>query len=358
MHGGSTPILRCLEFAMRTALTLLIWVVLAIPSFSLDATAVTCVRLRPRPGRRPKAVSHSAALSPASLRTRPCLATPDHAVVGYVQELAAAAERGVELPFGLEASFFLLVLALAQCELGIEGAVGELGAVFSGGILSFSALLLLRRDNDTLFLSGPFGGSSEDGFDLPLGSSFDVASIVFRGPSARADDAGPHRLPRLRRLATAPTWLTEAELLRYSGGAGFRVLRVDRTRSANETLRLLRAAACALVSGGLLVFEGVQGMNDRPSLQEGFHRFMLETEAMEQRIVPFFWAGKHGGLFLTDEGHAELYRRRLQGAVPQAAILNHVYDTKFMYGSRVMFAHWEAQAESFEGLLRHGRRAG
>merc|ERR1712207_44141 len=101
---------------------------------------------------------------------------------------------------------------------------------------------------------------------------------------------------------------------------GFRVLRLDRMRSANETLRLLHVASCALANGGLLLLEGLQAMTDRPGLQEGFHRFMLEEDIRrgvgdQRRLVPFLWVGKRGGLFLAQDSHAEIYQDRVRRAL-------------------------------------------
>lgn len=288
------------------------------------------------------------------MTAKPCLAVDGPAILAHAEELAAAGKRGVDLPVSIEATFLLLVVALAQCDQGIVGTVGDIGAVYRHGILSVRTMSLMRRANETFFSCGPFGGEDEDGFDLPyfirpLCGNTDGESLC----------VGQHR--RLRRLYTEPWGLSEADLLRYSGrGApGFRALRLDRTRGANETARLLRVAACSLVEGGVLIVQGLQGMNDRPGVQEGFHRFMLDHEAGEKpapdllratrrvRLVPFLWSGKRGGMFLASEEYASIYRRSLQVALPDKFL-----HTKFLYGSKMLVTvMWDAGLSHIKNVL-------
>lgn len=307
-----------------------------------------------------------------------CLATPVAKILEHMQRLFAETEHGAELPLSLEANFFLLVLTLAHCRLGVTGAVGEMGASIStpgsiagrGGlhqpVFSFQSLSLLRRANETLFVGGPFAVSSiqqADKSDLPL--------VPLQGWASALAAAGASGLPlrRISRLGGSDandmlTSLTDLELLRRSDGVGFRVLRLDRAaRGANETARLLRASVCALANGGLLLLEGIQGMSDRPGLQEGFHRFMLEQESAGSRgqrcFMPFLWAGRRGGIFLAEEEYVGAYRESIEQALPQfrRAIpeSNQFYKvidtTKFMYSSQVLSANWEAEMRDFEMLF-------
>jgi len=306
-----------------------------------------------------------------------CLATPVVTILTHVRRLFAETEHGAELPLSLESNFFLLVVALAHCRLGIAGAVGEMGASISkrgiagGGrfhqpVFSFQSLSLLRRANETLFVGGPFAVQSiqeSDKFDLPL--------VPLEGWASALAAAGASGWPlrRISRLGSSDASdmlnsLTDLELLRRSDGAGFRVLRLDRAaQGANETARLLRAGACALASGGFLLLEGIQGMSDRPGLQVGFHRFMLEQESAasrgRRRLMPFLWAGRRGGIFLADEEYVGTYRRSIEQALPKFRRAmpegNHFYavidTTKFMYGSQVLSANWEAEMRDFEMLF-------
>mmetsp|Transcript_37231 Transcript_37231/g.102394 ORF Transcript_37231/g.102394 Transcript_37231/m.102394 type:complete len:123 (-) Transcript_37231:23-391(-) len=108
--------------------------------------------------------------------------------------------------------------------------------------------------------------------------------------------------------------------------------------------------------GGVMALEGLAGMTQRPGLQEGFHRFMVEAEAEAAsgpggRLVPFLWAGKRGGLFLADERHAVLFQKRLEQTLGAKAFFNYHFDTKFLYGSRVLMPTWRAELRDFENLL-------
>lgn len=299
-----------------------------------------------------------------------CLALPPSAIMNHARRLSREAKLCGDQVLHLEAVFWLMVLGVAQCELDIQGAIGEIGttrttlhpgkvaaaeastlAAVGKTSLSVEALALVRRANDTLFFCGPFGGADGDACDLPE-RGFDLPT------GARWAGSRPHRL---RHLAKPPSaGFGEQDLLmRLSGGAGFRVLRLDRARGGNESLRVLRAAADVLVDGGLLLLEGVQGMSDRPGLQEGFHRFMLEEDVARtsdrRRLVPFLWAGKRGGLFLANERHARIYQDVVKRALPAGQWLNTLHDTKFLYGSRVVTAMWEAEPKHFEALLARDR---
>lgn len=209
-----------------------------------------------------------------------CPATSAAAIVSQAKRLEAAAAE-YELPLSLEASFFLIVIGMKQCDLGISGAIGEIGSTWPigrshakecdncGSLLSISTLSLLRRDNESLLMVGPFVGDDDTGFDSaePLfGTGTTTASCISRRP---------RRLHLLE--GRAATQLMLEQLIKYSDGPGYRLIRLDRCRDANETHRLLFAAAGALVEGGVLLVEGLQGVADRPGVQEAFHRFMLEV---------------------------------------------------------------------------------
>lgn len=293
---------------------------------------------------------------PPAGQERACPGEPLSALFEHAAWMDAAAKRGAELPFGLEAAYFLTVIGLAQCELGVEGAVGEIGTSRpwgatkeDAGLFAFHLLRLLRRADERLLLGGPFLGLDEDGFDRPE-TAFDGAKEqALAGLSA---DSYSQRTDALGGLA-------DTDLLQLSGGRGFRILRVDRLRGANETVQLLRAVVCALADGGVLVLEGISGMSDRPALQEGFHRFMLESRVAAARglpgprpLVPFLWAGKRGGLFLAEERHADIYRYRVRRSLPaNAHLVNVISDNKFMYGSRILTLGWEAEVRDFRMLM-------
>lgn len=285
-----------------------------------------------------------------------CPGSPLSGLFNYVERLEAAAARGAELPISLEAAYFLTVLGLTQCELGVQGAIGEIGATRAlggaredAGLLSFHLPLMLRRKDERFMLCGPFEGFDGDGFDRP--------EVAFDSSREEAlAGLGPESFSR---IAGAPSAITDIDLLRHSGASGFRILRLDRLRGVNETVQLLRASACALAEGGLLLLEGISGMSDRPALQEGFHHFMLESRAAARQglpgpkvLVPFLWAGKRGGLFLADERHADLYRSRVRRALPATALLvNAIADNKFLYGSRLLTVSWEAAVRDFRVLM-------
>jgi len=296
----------------------------------------------------------TAVLSSGHQGFRPCLAASTLDIVRHARALQEEDLVADDQPIRLEAAFFILALGLVQCDLGVVGAVGEIGAwralLRDGGegLLSFSTVSLVRHPDDPLFLCGPFQGRDESGFE----------SQGFESPVATFDMSAASvggRPRQFQHLAAAPLGLAEAELLRYSRGQGFRFLRLDRLRNANETFRLLRASSCTLVDGGILNLEGIQGMSDRPGLQEGFHRFMIEEDRLfpqgKRRLVPFLWAGKRGGLFLTSERHVQTYQQKLRTALPAGMWLDTVHDTKFLYGTRVVTAVWEAEPRHFEGLL-------
>merc|ERR1712124_59143 len=140
------------------------------------------------------------------------------------------------------------------------------------------------------------------------------------------------------------------------GGVGFRVIRVDATINAEETQRLLSAAFCSLLPGGILIFEGLQSVNGRPGAQEGFHRFMHEgviRGSKRQVPKPFLWAGPLGGVFMTTSGHyADLYRDGLQKSLHENAFINKVHDTKRLYGEEMLsLSPWKLTLEMFENLL-------
>lgn len=279
-----------------------------------------------------------------------CLAVPLVSILEHVRMLVEM-EQVLELVPNIQSLFFLLALSLAQCRLGIMGAIGEIGTTFTDSILTFRSLSLVRRGSDSLFLSGPFLGDDFAGFDLPMAAFDERPEVCYLGD----------RPQRFHRHSGHPGKLQSADLLR-AVGTGFRALRLDRTRGANETLALLRASKGSLVEGGLLIFEGLQGMSQRPGLQEGFHRFMLEEESapdnVGQRLVPFLWTGKHGGLFLTHERHAHVYRKAVLAELPANKFINTHHDTKFMYGSQVLCAIWEADVLRFEALLGRARAGG
>ena len=184
----------------------------------------------------------------AAAEAESCLAAPPRAVLEQVRRLHAHARREGDLPVSAEASFMLLALTLEQCRLGISGAVGEIGTSRAlrapdAGI-SFHALSLARRAGESLFLNGPFVGELGDARELELEPSFDERDAVLIGQPGR-----------VTRFAAPQAAVTEAVLLQSSGGVGFRLLRLDRVRGANETLGLLRTMSCALAEGGVLMLE-------------------------------------------------------------------------------------------------------
>merc|ERR1712032_1384872 len=90
---------------------------------------------------------------------------------------------------------------------------------------------------------------------------------------------------------------------------------------------------------------------------------MLEQESAasrgRRRLMPFLWAGRRGGIFLADEEYIEAYRQSIEQALPKfrrATPQSHQFyavidTTKFMYGSQVLSANWEAEMRDFEMLL-------
>ncbi|CAK0887948.1 unnamed protein product [Prorocentrum cordatum] len=181
---------------------------------------------------------------------------------------------------GLSTVYFIHLVSLVQCSLGITGAIGEIG-VAAGK--SFAALAFARRGNESLLACDLFKtGIERDNVpevNLPM-----FLNLL-----------GYLRIPQrdVQVVRRSSLGLLDVDLaLRAGKDGGFRLFHVDGAHYAEATLSDLTIAACAL---------------------EGLHRYML-AQPPPRGLEPFLYTGR---LFLTTPGpHAEAYRRAVREALP------------------------------------------
>ncbi|CAE8637228.1 unnamed protein product, partial [Polarella glacialis] len=223
---------------------------------------------------------------------------------------------------GLSTAYFIHLASLLQCDLGISGAIGEIG-VAAGK--SFTVLAFTRRANESMLACDLFapGVELDNVPEANVPMFLDLLDFV--------------NLPKdhVSILRRSSLQLTDLDLLAVAGGAGekgvsngtiyhslqvsggpvgfpgFRLFHVDGAHYAEATLSDLNIAACSLVPGGIVLVDDMHNLR-WPGVQEGFHRFMNAKPQVRQ-LEPFLFTGR---LFLTTPGYAEAYRQAFRQAMP------------------------------------------
>lgn len=230
---------------------------------------------------------------------------------------------------GFSTVYFIHLVALLQCDLGVSGAIGEIG-VAAGK--SFAALAFTRRHNESLLALDMFsagnvvaGQEKDNVAEANLPMFLDLLDFVHIPP----DD--------VRILKQSSLQITDTNLVNLAAGRtaweratrtmGFRLFHVDGGHFAEATLHDLNIAACSLVPGGVVLVDDLHNLR-WPGVQEGFHRYMLAKPAI-RKLEPFLFTGR---LFLTTPGYAETYRRALRAAQPGLK-------SRTLYGVELLVAH-------------------
>mmetsp|Transcript_80912 Transcript_80912/g.182559 ORF Transcript_80912/g.182559 Transcript_80912/m.182559 type:complete len:328 (+) Transcript_80912:49-1032(+) len=222
---------------------------------------------------------------------------------------------------GISTAYFIHFVSLLQCDLGVTGAIGEIGV--AGG-KSFAAMAFTRQEGENLLACDLFStGIEKDNVpdaNLPLFlNTLDALRIpeedvvILKQSSLQLSDDNLVNLGVGRR--------------RTRGKVGaFRLFHVDGGHYAEAAFHDINSAACSLVPGGVLLVDDLHNMG-WPGVQEGFHRYMA-SERPKRQLVPFLYTGR---LFLTTPGYAEAYRRGILRAYPR-------FETQTLYDTEVISA--------------------
>lgn len=242
---------------------------------------------------------------------------------------------------GLSTVYMIHFVSLLQCDLGVTGAIGEIGV--AGG-KSFAGMAFTRREGEPLVACDLFamGKERDNVADANLPLFLDVLEslsipeedvVIVRQSSLQLQDEHLVNLASSRR--------------RISSRVGpFRLFHVDGGHYAEAALHDLNNAACTLVPGGVILVDDLHNMG-WPGVQEGFHRYMQE-EPPARRLVPFLYTGR---LFLTTPGYASAYRQAILRLHPQL-------QTAPLYGTHVLEAaphQLRVEVADFERLWQPGR---
>jgi hypothetical protein len=271
-----------------------------------------------------------------------------------VQDLLAFLRQwdSVQGFIGFGTAYFIHFVSLLQCDLGVAGAIGEIGV--AGG-KSFAALAFTRQPGEGLLACDLFStGFEKDNVpdaNMPLFlhtlseariPKDDV--IILKQSSLQLSDANLVHIAK-RRFAAEK----DGEHF-VVGDGGFRLFHVDGGHYLEAAFHDINIASCSLVPGGVLLVDDLHNLG-YPGVQEAFHRFMLE-DPPARRLEPFLFTGR---LFLTTPGYAEAYRRAIRRKHPG------VHRSE-LYGVEVLLTHHldiDLKYDDFESMLLGARpRAG
>lgn len=251
-------------------------------------------------------------------RRRPCspYAYPFRNLIFFLQQWEAL--QGF---IGFSTTYFVHLVSNFQCDLGVSGAIGEVG-VAAGK--SFAALAFTRRKNESLLACDIFSLGIEH--DNVPDANLPMFLHTLETLQIPADDVTILKQSSLELTDLDFTSLIGGKKLRKQE-VGYRLFHVDGGHYAEAAFHDINVAACALVPGGIILVDDLHNLR-WPGVQEGFHRYMLSNKTV-RKLEPFLYTGR---LFLTTLGYANVYRRALVKAHPRLKVLD-------MYGVEVLAAH-------------------
>eukprot|EP00927_Polykrikos_kofoidii_P066823 TRINITY_DN62384_c0_g1_i1.p1 TRINITY_DN62384_c0_g1~~TRINITY_DN62384_c0_g1_i1.p1 ORF type:complete len:369 (+),score=41.65 TRINITY_DN62384_c0_g1_i1:91-1107(+) len=227
---------------------------------------------------------------------------------------------------GLETAFFVNLVSMIQSDLGVFGAIGEIG-VAAGK--SFVTLAFTRRSREPLFVCDIFAGlghpnAEKEGVEVEQDNAamanlpMFLDTLAFAGIDDR--DVAVH--------SGASFELTDMELHRRAGP--FRLLHIDGGHYFEATLHDLRIAACSMVPGGIIMLDDLNS-GIFPGVQQAFHHFMLvDRPRLRPTLVPFMLIGR---LYITDRQFVEKYQKAIRQNLPEKAFWK---EAKYLYGQELL----------------------
>lgn len=228
-----------------------------------------------------------------------------------------------------ESVFYMHLVTAIQHEVGVLGAVGEIG-VATG--LSIMGMALARRGNESLVAVDLFdiqaGKEERNGGDDLDGQRMRIfeENLMTIGIDATRD---------MKVYQGSSLELVDIDFVQLSGGRGFRMFQVDGAHFAHAAYQDLCSVACSLMRGGVLLLDDVFSTGWL-GVGEAFHRFMHTQGWLRERtdltLVPFLYVGR---LYMAEASYAELYRLMLRASLPASDGLG-AFISKWLYDHEIL----------------------